>query len=116
MTSMALVVGLVLIAGAVLFSMMPLGGPSRPRPWDSKRQVLQAEKERLYTEIQDLEFDFKTGKLSVKDYEIVRGELVGEAAGVLEKLEGQRAKKDLDDEIESWISEARGRQGDKESG
>lgn len=108
MTSLAITVGLVIVAAAVLFSLLALSGPSQTQPWDSAQRMLLLEKERLYTEIYDLEFDFKTGKLSDKDYQLVRGELMKEAAVVLEKIEGDKAKKDLDKEIESWIREARG--------
>ena len=48
--------------------------------WD----LLVRKKEVLLGNIQDLDFEYKCGKLSEADYEQVRKEMTGEVAGVLE--------------------------------
>ncbi len=53
-------------------------------------------KEVLLGNIQDLDFEYKCGKLSETDYEQVRKEMTGEVAGVLEHIHGIEASLDLD--------------------
>jgi hypothetical protein len=60
--------------------------------WD----LLQRKKEVLLGNIQDLDFEFKCGKLSDSDYHQVRGEMTGEAAIVLEHIEQLEKSLDLD--------------------
>ena len=60
--------------------------------WD----LLVRKKEVLLGNIQDLDFEYKCGKLSDADYEQVRKEMTGEVAGVLERIHGIEASLDLD--------------------
>jgi ribosomal protein L40E len=60
--------------------------------WD----LLQRKKEILLGNIQDLDFEFKCGKLSETDYHQVRGEMTAEVAVVLEHIEGIEKTLDLD--------------------
>jgi cytochrome c-type biogenesis protein CcmH len=53
----------------------------------SARSQLLQERERLYGEIKDLEFDFQAGKFSPTDYENLKEEIEGKAAAVLEQLD-----------------------------
>ena len=73
------------------------------------RQARALEKERIYKEIQDLEYDFRTGKMNRRDYDDVRAELVREAAVILRNLEGPEAEQDLDRDIEDWVADTRGK-------
>jgi len=50
----------------------------------------------LLGNIQDLDFEYKCGKLSEADYGQVRKEMTGEVAGVLEQIHGIEASLDLD--------------------
>jgi len=59
-------------------------------------QDLQAEKETIYEAIQELDFDFKSGKLSAEDHEALRLRHEAQAAAVLQRideLEGAAAEK-----------------------
>src|SRR5437667_7943385 len=60
--------------------------------WD----LLQRKKERILGNIQDLDFEYKCGKLSEQDYNHVRAEMNAEAAGVLRQIDEIESSKDLD--------------------
>ena len=60
--------------------------------WD----LLQRKKEILLGNIQDLDFEFKCGKLSDTDYHQVRGEMTADVAVVLEHIEKIEKSLDLD--------------------
>lgn len=48
---------------------------------------LLSRKDSIYTAMKDLEFDYKTGKLSDDDYNGLRAKFLAEAAGVLEQID-----------------------------
>ena len=60
--------------------------------WD----LLQRKKEVVLGNIQDLDFEYKCGKLSEEDYAKVRGEMSAEAAAVLHDIDGIESSQDLD--------------------
>jgi hypothetical protein len=60
--------------------------------WD----LLQRKKEVILGNIQDLDFEYKCGKLSEEDYKKVRGEMSAEAAVVLQEIDNIESSKDLD--------------------
>src|SRR5258706_15794120 len=60
--------------------------------WD----LLQRKKEVILGNIQDLDFEYKCGKLSEEDYQKIRGEMSAEAAVVLQEIESIESEADLD--------------------
>src|SRR5688572_3486731 len=60
--------------------------------WD----LLLRKKEVLLGNMQDLDFEYKCGKLSETDYAQVRKEMMGEVAAVLDRIHGIEASLDLD--------------------
>lgn len=60
--------------------------------WD----LLLRKKEILLGNIQDLDFEYKCGKLSETDYKQVRQEMAGELAGILEHIHNLEISLDLD--------------------
>jgi NADH pyrophosphatase NudC (nudix superfamily) len=60
--------------------------------WD----LLQRKKEVVLGNIQDLDFEYKCGKLSEEDYNKIRGEMSAEAAHVLQEIEAIESQADLD--------------------
>jgi NADH pyrophosphatase NudC (nudix superfamily) len=60
--------------------------------WD----LLQRKKEVTLGNVQDLDFEFKCGKLSESDYRAVRADLMNEAARTLEEIDRLEASMDLD--------------------
>jgi hypothetical protein len=53
---------------------------------------LQAEKETVYAAIQELEFDFKSGKLSAEDHQMLRRRQEEHAATVLKRIDELEGK------------------------
>src|SRR5215472_178980 len=68
--------------------------------WD----LLQRKKEVILGNIQDLDFEYKCGKLSDEDYQKIRGEMSAEAARVFHEIETIESTKDLDALIRREIS------------
>jgi len=68
--------------------------------WD----LLLRKKEVVLGNIQDLDFEYKCGKLSEADYQQVRKEMMGEVAGVLERIHNIEASLDLDTLIRREIT------------
>ena len=60
--------------------------------WD----LLQRKKEVVLGNIQDLDFEYKCGKLSEEDYQKIRGEMSGEAARVFQEIDNIESEADLD--------------------
>jgi len=73
--------------------------------WD----LLQRKKEVILGNMQDLDFEYKCGKLSDQDYQRIRGEMTTEAAMVLQEIESIESTKDLDALIRREISARKGR-------
>ena len=71
--------------------------------WD----LLIRKKEVILGNIQDLDFEYKCGKLSEGDYKQVRREMANEAAGVLEQIHSLEASLDLDALIRREIASRR---------
>src|SRR6266850_5732343 len=60
--------------------------------WD----LLQRKKDVVLGNIQDLDFEYKCGKLSEEDYQKIRGEMSAEAALVFQEIENIESTADLD--------------------
>jgi len=73
--------------------------------WD----LLQRKKEVVLGNIQDLDFEYKCGKLSEADYQKIRGEMSAEAAMVFQQIEGIESSADLDALIRREISARKNR-------
>jgi hypothetical protein len=64
----------------------------RADPFSPERGELLAAREAKYREIRDAEMDFRTGKLSRSDYELIDRELRAEALQILNRLERLEAE------------------------
>jgi hypothetical protein len=60
--------------------------------WD----LLQRKKEVVLGNIQDLDFEYRCGKLSADDYQKIRAEMSAEAALVFQEIDSIETSKDLD--------------------
>lgn len=58
----------------------------------------------IYSNIKDLEFEYKMGRLSDKDFQRLETGYKGEAALILQELDNLGVEKDLDEKIESEVS------------
>src|SRR6267142_5733568 len=68
--------------------------------WD----LLQRKKDVVLGNIQDLDFEYKCGKLSEEDYQKIRGEMSAEAAVVFQDIDNIESSKDLDALIRREVS------------
>ena len=68
--------------------------------WD----LLQRKKEVILGNIQDLDFEYKCGKLSEEDYKRIRAEMNAEAAIVFQEVEKIESSADLDALIRREVS------------
>jgi hypothetical protein len=68
--------------------------------WD----LLQRKKEVVLGNIQDLDFEYKCGKLSDADYQKIRAEMSTEAALVFQEIENIESEADLDALIRREVS------------
>ena len=92
------------VAGFILYPIFREPGPGGPAT-TSRLADLRARRDRAYAELQDLEFDYRVGKLTTKDYEEARGRLELEAARILQALDVQvRA---IDEAIEREVQAMR---------
>ena len=73
--------------------------------WD----LLQRKKEVVLGNIQDLDFEYKCGKLSEEDYQKIRAEMGREAALVFQEIESIESTADLDALIRREITARKGK-------
>jgi len=96
-------VGVVLVALAAGFALMPLvrGAP----PSESASQPQAGERANLYRQVLEIEFDVQVGKLSADEARELSNELLAQAGVSLREERSGLAQ--LDDEIEREIAAAR---------
>jgi hypothetical protein len=70
----------------------PLDRDSAPVGSTDTSAELEAAREAKYREIRDAEMDFRTGKLSQADYEVLDAELRAEALEILDRIEEPRSE------------------------
>jgi uncharacterized protein involved in type VI secretion and phage assembly len=95
---MAVVIALGIAVVAVAFIAAPFflvsgrpaggqaSGAGEPERAEALRD-LQAEKETIFAAIQELDFDFKSGKLSAEDHEALRVRHEAQAAALLQRID-----------------------------
>lgn len=96
---MAILIALGIALAAVAFVAAPLflGVGRTPRPVAAEApdslemQDVLAEKETMYAAIQELDFDFKSGKLSEEDHQSLRQRYEARAATLLQAIDALRA-------------------------
>ena len=86
----AILILLALLILVGLFLAAPLMRGARPRPLDEAPEVsaLLAERDRVINALQELDFDFKLGKVPEDAYPEQRGELLQRGAAILRELDG----------------------------
>lgn len=104
---------LVVIALALtVYVVLPLYRQNTPRKmsfdFDDGIDLLRRQKDKLYNDIRDLDFEYGIGKMAESDYQYLRGEAIREVAAVIEKIESSPGKRSgnghvSDEVIEQWI-------------
>lgn len=107
-----MLVGAALVIVVAAFALAPLFRSPRPRGMLETLAAVsdpvseaRAERFRLYRQILDLELDLRTGKLATEDFNQIRGELLAQAALVLDSAGATVGN--VDSALEQEIAEAR---------
>jgi len=98
------IVGIVLVACAAAFALLPLAGGTRASA--PTVEPLASDRTALYRQVLELEFDYQVGKLSAEDFHQLSTELLGQAGELMREERGSLLG-ELDDEIEREITAAR---------
>jgi hypothetical protein len=86
MQTSSILFGLLLFTGSIAYVVLPFRQNRRKTVATSKGTTQQVGKrEVVLVALRDLDFDFKTGKVSEEDYQPVRNQLMAEAAQYLEQ-------------------------------
>ena len=104
--ALPLLIGIVLVGSAAAFALLPLlGGPAGAEPTPLSVDGARAERQALYRQVVELEFDHQTGKLATLDYRALEADLLNRAAALLREhgAEGD----DVEQEVEREIAAAR---------
>jgi RNA polymerase subunit RPABC4/transcription elongation factor Spt4 len=90
----SILIGLVLLAASLFFISMPFRKKQQKDVKNSKTnlQVQKERREMVVAALRDLDFDFKTGKVSEEDYTPLRARLMAEAAQYIERQQEEDQK------------------------
>ncbi len=107
----AILLLIALLFGVSLYLAAPLMRSHSRRVSQETQEVssLMAERDRVINALQELDFDFKLGKIPEEDYPVQRAELLQSGTGILKKLDGLGSTAPLDQEegtVESRLEKA----------
>ena len=90
---MELLLTILMLAGAVALIVTPLWRHGHGTATDRPEVVAaEAAKDAKYREIVDTELDFRTGKLTERDFRTIDGTLRGEAIELARRLDAERRR------------------------
>jgi RNA polymerase-binding transcription factor DksA len=97
----ALLLLIALLLGVSLYLAAPLMNNHSTNVLQGTQEVssLMAERDRIINALQELDFDFKLGKIPEEDYPVQRAELLHTGANVLKKLDHLTANLSSSDEL-----------------
>jgi len=104
---MTLILLWIIIIGILLliYLALPLWSSEQiPRETDimtSASQQLDLQREQSYSALLDLDEDYEVGKISDKDYQMLRQELLHETAEILKRIENS-SDESVEDEIQKY--------------
>jgi uncharacterized protein (DUF2249 family) len=102
MTISSILIGLLLLGASLVFVSLPFQKKPRKGMNGAKAKVQTAERhEAVLSALRELDFDFKTGKVSEEDYTPLRAKLLTEAARYIDQ------EKNEDDKLEALIQSRR---------
>ena len=87
MSVLVAILTLLLLAAVIVVVSAPLRRSRRPAEAQrAERSALETARDAKYREIRDAELDYRTGKLSGEDYELLASALRAEAVEILDRL------------------------------
>ena len=105
----AILLLIALLLGIGLYLAAPLIFDSTRRNMNeesSEISSLMAERDRVINSLQELDFDFRLGKIPDEDYPAQRAELLQKGADILRKLDTLQPQPISDEEVEARIEQA----------
>lgn len=110
MNPIAIFLGLILLAISVFFVASPFRSlavskklPARSNQQkDSAKPTLEKQRQAVLLALRDLDFDYQAGKVAEDDYQTLRGNLINEAAQLMQSQEREK-----EDSIEALIQSRR---------
>jgi hypothetical protein len=104
----AILIGVIMAAGAGWYVSRPLLQTKRMPTTDAPIQSMEVQRDSLYAQISELDLDHATGKTNDEDYQQVRTGLVTQAADMLRQIDGQKPPaKTRDVDVEALIAARR---------
>ena len=97
----ALLIGIVLLCAAIAYVSLPFWEKRKKSIKDSIGTQPEAGHEAVLAALRDLDFDFKTGKVSEDDYQSLRAQLLVQAAQYIE------AERKAEEQLEALIQSRR---------
>jgi hypothetical protein len=110
MQIVAILIGLVLVAGIGWYVSRPLLQAKRTSAVDAPVISMTVQRDSLYAQIRELELDHATGKINDEDYQQLRTTLVAQAADLLRQIDGQQPVVKKDADVEALIAARRKKQ------
>ena len=101
---------ILVFVGMYLYTPLVEGHARRVTEEEHELSTLLAERDRLLNALQELDFDFKLGKIPSEDYPIQRENLLQKGAGILRKLDEltpDNSQLEAEAQIERAITERR---------
>ncbi len=84
---MIVLVAALLTVGAIAFTLLIRSRAIREEPLESPTWHLEERREQVYENLRDLQFEFRTGKLSDEDYQKTKLSLQKELAAVMAQID-----------------------------
>jgi len=107
LSAILLLIALLLGVGLYLAAPLIFDSPRRRANEDSSQiSSLMAERDRVINSLQELDFDFRLGKIPDEDYPSQRAELLQKGADILRRLDALRPQPLSDEEVERRIERA----------
>jgi hypothetical protein len=126
-SAIIIVLALALVVGAFIARPLLRGGTRAASEAEQERSVLEAERDRILAALQELELDYRMGKILPEDYQASRAEWMAQGVQVLKQIDqiedhqagaGASAPppSDLEMELEAAVARLRGAGGETRSG
>jgi NADH pyrophosphatase NudC (nudix superfamily) len=99
---------ILVLVGMYLYTPLVEGRARRVTEEEHERSTLLAERDRVINSLQELDFDYKLGKIPSEDYPLQRANLLQKGADILRKLDEltpDNTRLDTEARIESAITE-----------
>ena len=111
LTAIFLSLAVLILVAAYLYAPYMEGGARRVTEQEHELSTLMAERDRVINSLQELDFDFKLGKIPEEDYPVQRSSLLQRGADILRQIDSLAPQpvsaQDTEDRLERAIAARR---------